>query len=139
MDMRDKAVVAPAALVRTWRQDFPGRPDQLRHVRAALTAFMGGCPAVGDLALLVSELCANAIAHSASGRPGGAFAVRVRHVHGDYVHAEVRDGGSEWHGDIARSADPPHGHYLLLALAADCGVSADGGSRTVWFRLEEAP
>ncbi len=100
---------------------------------------MDGCPVTGDLALLVSELCANAIAHSASGRPGGTFAVRVSHLHGDHVHAEVRDGGSDWHGDIGRSASRPHGLYLLLALAADCGTEGDGGSRVVWFRLEELP
>jgi hypothetical protein len=58
-------------------------------------------------------------------------------VHGDHVHAEVRDAGSDWHGDIARSASHPHGLYLLLALAADCGTDVSGRSGTVWFRLDD--
>jgi serine/threonine-protein kinase RsbW len=139
MLMRNRAALAPADLDRTWEQVFPGTPDQLRHVRAAIGAFLDGCSAADDVALLASELCANAIAHSASGQPGGTFAVRVRHAHGDRVHAEVRDGGSDWHGDIGRSASGPHGLYLLLALAADCGTGGDGGSRIVWFRLEDLP
>ncbi len=137
--MRDIAAVAPADLDRTWQQVFPGTPDQLRHVRAAIGAFLEGCQAAGDVALLASELCANAIAHSASGQPGGTFAVRVRHAQGDHVHAEVRDAGSDWHGDIARSASRPHGLYLLLARAAACGTQGDSGSRVVWFRVDEQP
>lgn len=137
--MRDRAALAPPDHAWAWQQAFPGTPDQLRQVRAAVRAFLGGCPATDDVALLVSELCANAIAHSASGEPGGTFAVRVRHAHGDHVRAEVRDGGSGWDGDIGRSASRPHGLYLLLALAAACGADdgGGGGSRTVWFRLDD--
>jgi hypothetical protein len=135
--MRDRAALAPPDLVCTWQQVFPGTPDQLRPVRAALRTFLDGCPATDDVALLVSEMCANAIAHSASGRPGGTFTVRVGHVHGSHVRAEVQDAGSDWHGDIHRSASHPHGLYLLLALAATCGTDGSRRSRTVWFRLDE--
>lgn len=135
--MRDKAALAPPNLARAWQQAFPGTPDQLRPVRAALRIFLDGCPAADDVGLLVTELAANAIAHSASGEPGGTFTVRVRHAHSDHVRAEVRDGGSDWDGDIGRSASHPHGLYLLLALAAVCGVHGSDGSRTVWFRLDD--
>src|SRR5260370_40129184 len=80
---RDKAAAAPPDLARTWEQVVRGTPDQLCPARAALRAFLDGCPATDDVALLVTELAANAIAPSASGRPGGTFTVRVGHVHGD--------------------------------------------------------
>ncbi len=134
--MRDRAALAPPDLARTWQQVFVGTPDQLGRVRAAIRTFLEGCPAADDVALLASELCANAT-HSASGQPGGAFTVRVQHVHGGHVRAEVRDDGSDWHGDIARSASQPHGLYLLLALAADCGTHVSGRSGSVWFRLDD--
>lgn len=135
--MRDRAVLAPPDLARTWEQVFPGTPDQLRPARAALRAFLDDCLATDDVALLVTELAANAIAYSASGRPGGTFTIRVGHVHGSHVRAEVQDAGSDWDGDIHRSASQPHGLYLLLALAAACGSDGTGRSRTVWFRLDE--
>jgi hypothetical protein len=135
--MCDGAALAPPDLAWTWQQAFSGTPDQLRHVRAALRTFLDGCPATDDIALLVTKLAANAIAHSASGRPGGTFTVRLWHVPSDHVRAEVQDTGSNWHGDIARSADHPHGLYLLLALAASYGTDGSGRSRTVWFRLDE--
>jgi anti-sigma regulatory factor (Ser/Thr protein kinase) len=135
--MRDKTTLAQTDLARTWQQVFPGTPDQLRQVRAALRTFLDGCPATDDVALLITELAANAILHSASGGPGGTFTVRVWHAHGDHVRAEVRDQGSGWDGDIARSAIRPHGLCLLLALAAACGTDGSDRSRTVWFRLDD--
>jgi hypothetical protein len=135
--MCDGAALAPPDLAWTWQQAFPGTPDQLRHVRAALRTFLDGCPATDDVTLLVTELAANAIAHSASGRPGGTFTVRLRHVPGDHVRAEVQDTGSAWNGDIARSASHLHGLYLLLALAAACGADGSDRSRIVWFQVDE--
>ena len=72
---------------------FCGRRDQVRLVRALLTAFLDDSPAASDAMLLISELAANACAHSASGRPGGIFAVRIEICPGVYVHAEVEDQG----------------------------------------------
>lgn len=61
---------------------------------------------------------------------------RARGAAGRYVRAEVRDqGGDGWDGDLAGSARHPHGLYLLLRMASECGVSGDGGGRTVWFRI----
>src|SRR5260370_42292372 len=85
--MSDRAALAPPDLAWTWQQEFPGTPDQLGHLRAGLRTFVEDGPAIDHVALLVTELAANAIAHSASGRPGGTFAVRIRPRPGDRVRA----------------------------------------------------
>jgi serine/threonine-protein kinase RsbW len=124
---------APAA---GWERTYPGLPAQARIVRADLRPLLAGCPAVDDVLLLASELAANAIAHSDSGRPGGTFTVRLTHEPGSGVRAEVADQGSTWPGDLPVCAQPPHGLYLLQALSTACGARRDGRARIVWFRLD---
>jgi hypothetical protein len=51
------------------------------------------------------------------------------------VLGEIADGGSDWDGDLQRSARDASGLYLVLALAAACGVSGGRHGRTVWFRV----
>jgi hypothetical protein len=111
-------------------------PAQLRHVRAALRCFIGACPVIDDAVHLLSELSANAITHSDSGKPGGTFTVRARHFANCCVHGEVEDQGSNWHGNLPMSAARPHGLYLLLLLASACGVEQTGRVHVVWFRLD---
>ena len=85
---------------------------------------------------LLSELCANAVLHSDSGKTGGTFTVRAQHAVNRYVRGEVEDQGSDWHGDLSAAATRPHGLYLLLALASACGVEQHGRAHVVWFRLD---
>jgi anti-sigma regulatory factor (Ser/Thr protein kinase) len=113
---------------------FRGRRDQIRLVRALLTSFLDGSSATDDAVLLISELATNACAHSASGRPGGMFTVRVEMCPGVYVHAEVEDQGSAWDGDI-RTAEPPHGLFLLRALSAGCGARRGQHGWITWFTM----
>ena len=40
----------------TWEQTYPGRDEQVRHVRAALRPLLGDCPIADDVALVMSEL-----------------------------------------------------------------------------------
>ena len=54
---------------------YPGRADQLHHVRRAVARHLAGCPAADDATLILSELAANAIVHSAS--RGQFFTVRA--------------------------------------------------------------
>jgi hypothetical protein len=97
-----------------------------------------GCPAADDVVLVVSELAANAIAHSVSGQPGGTFTVRLRHACGTGVRAEVQDQGSNWDGDLAAAARHPHGLWLVRTLSAACGAGrGPGRSGLVWARLED--
>ncbi|MGA2831156.1 MAG: ATP-binding protein [Streptosporangiaceae bacterium] len=128
----------PAAPV-SWQnctRSFPGRPDQISAVRALLSGFLDGYPTADDAVLLISELAANACAHSASGQPGGTFTVRA-HMCASYLHAEVEDQGSAWDGHL-RPAQAPHGLYLLRALSAACGTFPGTCGWVTWFTITNA-
>jgi hypothetical protein len=132
--MYERAI--PADPQRTWEQSYPGTADQVRHVRAAVRQFLGGCPVTDDAVHLLSELSANAIIHSDSGKTGGTFTVRAQHFPDSYVQGEVEDQGSGWNGDLPTSSTHPHGLYLLLLLASAYGVERISRGHVVWFRLD---
>jgi len=85
--------------------------------------------------LIVSELAANAVLHSASAR---FFTVRAE-LHGSYLWLEVEDCGGSRHPrphDDAR----PHGLDVVAALTGPdgWGVDGDASGRVVWARLKLA-
>ena len=125
--------IAPTQL-RTCAFSFPGRRDQVRHARAFIARFLDGHPVADDAVLLVSELAANACAHSASGRPGGVFMVRAKVSGGGRVYAEVEDQGSSWGGSFGE-IESPHGLYLLRSLSAECGTRSGARGWVIWFVL----
>jgi serine/threonine-protein kinase RsbW len=125
----------PADLARQWEHAYPGTTDQVRHVRAALRGYFGDCPVADDAIHLLSELSANAIVHSDSGRSGGTFIVRAQ-CYQSYMWGEVEDQGSDWDGNLPRSAIHPHGLYFLQMLASAFGVERIGRVRVVWFRID---
>lgn len=129
---------APPSASRAWEVAYPGTPGQLAQVRADLRSLLAGCPLAVNVVSLVSELAANAVTHSDSGQPGGAFTVRLQR-HSSHIRVEVQDQGSSWDGDLATAARRPHGLYLLLTLATRCGTSRAAGSRTIWFRIDYPP
>ena len=131
--MYEQAILATRQ--RSWEQFYPGTVSQLRHVRGALRDFLVGCPVADDAVHLLSELCANAIVHTDSGKTGGTFTVRAQHLADHHVQGEVEDQGSDWNGDLPASAVPPHGLFLLLNLASAYGVKQTGRTHVVWFRL----
>jgi serine/threonine-protein kinase RsbW len=119
---------------RTCTQSFAGRRDQVREARAFLASFLDGVPGADDAVLLISELAANACAHTASGRTGGTFTVRAEICPGRYARAEVEDQGSGWDGDIS-AAESPHGLYLLRELSDDCGTRPGEHGWVTWFTI----
>ena len=132
--MYERAI--PAGLARMWEHPYPGTTDQVRRVRAAVRELLGDSPVADDAVHLLSELSANAIAHSDSGKRGGRFTVRVQHFPDSYVWGEVEDQGSTWDGNLSRSARHPHGLYLVERLASDCGVERIMRVHVVWFRID---
>src|SRR5690242_16404470 len=84
--MYERAI--PADPPRLWEHPYPGTTDQVRYVRAAVRELLGESPVADDAVHLLSELSANAIAYSDSGKRGGKFTVRVQHFPGNYVWGE---------------------------------------------------
>jgi serine/threonine-protein kinase RsbW len=122
-----------------WERAFPGTRNQIRLLRASLAPLLTDCPMADDVILLMSELGANAVRHSDSGRDGGTFTARLVDLPGEYVLGVVEDGGSDWDGDFPHSARNASGLHLLLALSADCGVYGGRRKRAVWFRMQYPP
>jgi serine/threonine-protein kinase RsbW len=124
-----------------WEQVFPGAADQIKHVRSAVRALLGGCPTEEDAVHLFSELSANAVVHSRSGRHGGKFTVRLQHSAGNCTWGEVEDSGSEeWDGNLAVSAREQSGLFIVMALASAWGVAdRPGRHRAVWFCIRCQP
>jgi anti-sigma regulatory factor (Ser/Thr protein kinase) len=138
--MCDRATMPPGCTtplpLRVCESSFPGRHDQVSQARAFVARFLRGCPSADDAVLLVSEMAANACAHSASGRPGGSFIVRAQVSEGGRVYAEVEDEGSAWDGSFS-TAESPHGLYLLRTLSTECGTQRGGRGWITWFVLDQ--
>ena len=82
----------PAAVTR-YTGTYPGRADQVHHLRRAVARHLAGCPVADDAVLIVSELASNAILHSAS--RGEFFTVRAE-LHPGCVWVEAEDLGGCW-------------------------------------------
>jgi serine/threonine-protein kinase RsbW len=113
---------------------FPGSVEQVHHVRRAVGRYLARCPAADDAVLIVSEIAANAIVHSAS--RDQFFTVRAELFPG-YVWVEAEDLGGPWR--IRQSDGRSHGLDVVQALTGPDGwgveTTTDGG-RIVWARLD---
>ena len=116
------------------RVDLPRQPGSSRIARSVLRPL--ACDLgehAEDVALLVSELLANAVEHG----NGDALELSVR-ISDGRLRAEVVDGG---HGFEPPEFDfdplRPHGHGLELVdrIAEGWGVY-EGNSTHVWFELD---
>lgn len=128
--VRDASRLTDCVPVRTYSQIFAARPDQVRAARRFMTGILAGCPVAADMILCLSELAANAVIHSSSSLPGGAFAVRAEILDGCYVRIEVHDDGGPWQ-PRAHHDGRPHGLDIVASLAAQSGVY--GGALTGWI------
>ena len=111
---------------------YPGRADQLHHVRCAIASHLAGCAAAADAILIASELSANAILHSRS--RAGHFSVCIE-LHPDHVRIETEDSGGLWR---RRQPDGrPHGLDMVEALTGPdgWGTETTTSGRVVWARL----
>ena len=85
--------LGPARSTRPKAEDPTGaRPVSLPEARRFVGTPLACCPARETLMTCVSELCANAIAHTESGR-GGVFTVEVDRPRDGVARVAVTDGG----------------------------------------------
>ncbi|MEV6159116.1 ATP-binding protein [Nonomuraea sp. NPDC052129] len=94
---------------------------------------------VDDVRLVVSELVANAVAHIASGEPGGFVTVEISSVDAVTAYIEVIDDGALTVPEV-RNADADdcggRGLWLVEAVAAGWGVRDEGYQRrVVWAEM----
>jgi anti-sigma regulatory factor (Ser/Thr protein kinase) len=117
------------------RQVFRGTPEAVAAARAFTRDALGTVPALDDVLLLVSELCSNAIQHTASGR-NGTFEVTIS-VGLRGVRISVRDDGSDQQPAVrpAEQCAGGRGLQLVKQLADRWGYREDGGGRVVFFAM----
>src|SRR5438874_13124558 len=72
-----------------WRRAFPGHERQLGVLRRWLASLLPDCPTRDDVACVATELCTNALRHTASGQRG--FSVEVT-WYPQVVRIAVEDG-----------------------------------------------
>jgi serine/threonine-protein kinase RsbW len=127
------------------RRTFRGVPEQVRVARGWLTQIVDGFAAVDEVLLACSELVANAIMHSESGRPGGYFTVRLA-IRADIVRVEVLDEGGPWPGGHGRSgfsggqaeedaSQCGRGLAIVAAITDAWGIAGDQDGRTAWCEI----
>jgi serine/threonine-protein kinase RsbW len=120
---------------RTSTRTYPATSDQVRVIRAELSALLADCPRADDVILCASELATNAVIHSRSAQPGGAITVYTDIRPGDYVQIEVHDDGGPW-TQPTRDADRPHGLDIVRSLASQQGTAETSTGRAVWAQLD---
>ena len=125
---------AAAAGTRSHTGTYPAEPGQVRVARAALAAWLDGCPLADEAILVASEFATNSVLHSGYGQ-GGVFTLRAE-VRQGHIWIEVEDAGGPWRGGV-RDDGRPHGFDVVAAIAGpgNWGIEGDAGGRIAWAWL----
>ena len=117
-----------------WVRTFRGTPASVPDARRFVGELLVGCPAREVLMTCVSELCANAIVHTASGN-GGVFIVEVACPRDGVARVAVTDeGGSSVPsaGALDLAAEGGRGLAMVAACTSRWGWVEAYPGRTVW-------
>lgn len=126
--------LVPARPTRPWARTYRGTPASVPEARRFVGELLAGCPARETLMTCVSELCANAIAHTASGR-GGVFTVEVDCSQPGVARVCVTDGGGASvpaAGPLDLMAEGGRGLAMVAACTSRWGFRDACPGRTVW-------
>jgi serine/threonine-protein kinase RsbW len=117
-----------------WARAFRGTTAAVPEARQFAGELLAGCPAREVLLMCVSELCANAIIHSASGN-GGVFIVEVGCPRDGVARVAVTDEGGPLVpavGALDPAAEGGRGLALVAACTSRWGYADAYPGRTVW-------
>jgi serine/threonine-protein kinase RsbW len=118
---------------RPWARTFRGTPASVPEARRFVAELLAGCPAREVLMTCVSELCANAIAHTDSG--GGVFIVEVSLPQPGVARVAVTDEGSASvpvAGSLDLMAEGGRGLAMVAACTSRWGYADAHPGRVVW-------
>jgi serine/threonine-protein kinase RsbW len=123
----------PVRPTRPWTRTFHGAPASVPEARRFVAELLAGCPAREVLMTCVSELCANAIAHTDSG--GGVFIVEVSLPRPGVARIAVTDEGSASvpvAGALDLMAEGGRGLAMVAACTSRWGYADAHPGRVVW-------
>jgi anti-sigma regulatory factor (Ser/Thr protein kinase) len=108
-----------------WRRVLPGEERQLGVLRRWLASLLPDCPARDDVLVIATELAANAIQHTASGR-GSWFAAELT-WHEPVVQIAVADCGGPGQPQVIDdpAAERGRGLRLVQGLSMRTGYLGD--------------
>ncbi|WP_336113492.1 ATP-binding protein [Streptomyces sp. PTD9-10] len=103
---------------RVWGLSCPGIPEEVSRARRWTRDILRGSPLAEDAELIVSELSANAILHTASGQAYGSFHLAVA-ISAQVVALSVTDDGGTGTAPKVehRDQDAEHGRGLGMVSA----------------------
>ncbi|MGW3015745.1 ATP-binding protein [Streptomyces longwoodensis] len=125
---------------RVWGLSCPGFPEEVSRARRWTRDILRGSPLAEDAELIVSELGANAILHTASGRERGSFHLAVA-VTAQVVAVSVTDDGGTAtapkveHQDQEAEAEHGRGLGMVSAIAHRVVVHDSDHGHTVTAEL----
>ncbi|MFE1927024.1 ATP-binding protein [Streptomyces asoensis] len=123
---------------RVWGLSCPGFPEEVSRARRWTRDILRGSPVAEDAELIVSELSANAILHTASGLEAGSFRLAVA-VSAQVVAVSVTDDGGTGTAPKAehQDQDAEHGRGLgmVSAIAHRVVIHDSDGGHTVTAEL----
>ncbi|MFJ6705761.1 MULTISPECIES: ATP-binding protein [unclassified Streptomyces] len=123
---------------RVWGLSCPGFPEEVSRARRWTRDILRGSPLADDAELIVSELSANAILHTASGAECGSFHLAVA-VSAQVIAVSVTDDGGTGMAPKAehQDQDAEHGRGLgmVSALAHRVVVRQSQAGHTVTAEL----
>jgi anti-sigma regulatory factor (Ser/Thr protein kinase) len=117
-----------------WWRVFPGEDRQLRVLREWLKGLLPACVARDDVIAVASELGANAVCHTASGR-GGQFSVEVAWT-GSVVSIVVGDSGGPAEPRVIDDSESENGRGLQLVRSLSLSVGVTGDERGRFVRAD---
>ncbi|MFD8350908.1 ATP-binding protein [Streptomyces albogriseolus] len=127
---------------RVWGLSCPGFPEEVSRARRWTRDILRGSPLAEDAELIVSELSANAILHTASGQQAGSFHLALA-VSAQVIALSVTDDGGTGTAPKVehQDQDAEHGRGLDLVsvLAHRVIVHRSQAGHTVTAELFAAP